>query len=234
MRLERMQPRPDKLLWLSRHPPKESTYDLEEARSLAQSLLDRMDEARARLGGSGIVLSEGITRHQQIVKEWRRLASRRKLVAAASGEVEELAINLWREGGWGVYADDPLAGDGRALKIFGTHHEWAAQFPMSNIEFEPGAKYRLRARIRVEKAAVSNGELRAFNAGVYDPDAKEKVGGIEPRLSDVGDGYAWFDVATWKPNGREIFYLAPPWFGSDVKSPISAVWLDKLEISLVK
>ena len=95
-------------------------------------------------------------------------------------------------------------------------------------------KYRLSARIRVEKAAGSNGELRAFNAGVYDPDAKKKVGGIEPRLTDVGDGYAWFDIVTWKPNGRETFYLAPPWFGSDVKSPISAVWLDKLEISLVK
>ena len=233
-RLERMQPRPDKLLWLSRRPPKEATYDLEEARSLARSLLDRMDEARARLGGAGIVLSEDITRHQQIVKEWRRLASRRRLFAAKSGEVEESDINLWREGFWGAYSDDTLADDGRALQLFGTHHEWAAQFPMDNIEFEPGATYRLRARIRVEKAAGSNGELRAFNAGVYDPDAKKKVGGIEPRLTDVGDGYAWFDIVTWKPNGRETFYLAPPWFGSDVKSPISAVWLDKLEISLVK
>ena len=231
-RLERMQPRPDKLLWLSRHPPKESTYDLEEARSLAQSLLDRMDEARARLGGSGIVLSEGITRHQQIVKEWRRLASRRQLFAAETGEIEDKEINLWREGSWGAYSDDPLADDGRALKLFGTHHEWAAQFPMGNIEFEPGATYRLRARIRVEKAAGANGKLRAFTAGVHDPDARKRPGAVEPRLCDVGEDYAWFDVATWMPNGHDYFYLAPPAFGPDGKSPIRAVWLDRLEISL--
>lgn len=231
-RLERMQPRPDKLLWLAKRSPEGS--NAEEARSLAQSLLDRMDEARARLGGAGIILSENITRHQQIVKEWRRLASRRTLVAATAGEVEESQINLWREGSWGAYADDPLASDGRALKIFGTHHEWAAQFPMGNIEFEPGATYRLRARIRVEKADNADGRYHAFHAGVYDPDAKKKLGGTEPRLFDVGEDYAWFDIATWKPSGREIFYLAPPSFGSDGKSPIRAVWLDKLEISQVK
>ena len=233
-RLERMQPRPDKLLWLCRRPPKEATYDLEEARSLAQSLLDRMDEARAKLGGAGIVLSEDITRHQQIVKEWRRLASRRRLFAAETGEVEEKEINLWREGFWGAYSDDPLAGDGHALELFGTHHEWAAQFPMGNIEFEPGATYRLRARIRVEKAAGADGKLRAFTAGIHDPNARKRPGAVEPRLCDVGEDYAWFDVATWRPNGREIFYLAPPAFGPDGTSPISAVWLDRLEMSLVK
>ena len=228
-RLERMQPRPDKLLWLAKRSPEGP--DVEEARRLAQSLLDRMDECRARYDDAGIILCENFSRHQQILKEWRRLAWRHKLVAAATGEVEEIQMNLWREGSWGVYADDPLAGDGRALKLFGTHHEWAAQFPMSNIEFEPGATYRLRARIRVEKIPGADGALRAFNTGVYDPGAKEKRGAIEPILSNVGDDYAWFDIATWKPVGREYFYLAPPAFGPDGKSPITAVWLDKLEIS---
>ncbi|MBR4611754.1 MAG: DUF4838 domain-containing protein, partial [Kiritimatiellae bacterium] len=236
MRLELMQPRPDKLLWLASRPPKETTYDLAEASRLAQSLLDRMDEAKDKLGGNGIALSEDMPRrHKRLVNEWRRLAALAgAMEPMVSGVVEERDMALYREGSWGKFADDPLAGDGRAVQLFGTHVEGAAQFELRNIAFEPGATYRLRARIRVDRAPGASGGERAFNCGIYNPDAKTKPGAIEPRLSDVGDGYAWFDVATWKPSGREIFYLAPPAFGSDGKSPISAVWLDKLEISLVK
>ena len=140
---------------------------------------------------------------------------------------------LYREGSWGKFADDPLAGDGRAVQLFGTHVEWAVQFELRNIEFEPGATYRLRARIRVEKAPGADEGLRAFNCGVYDPVAKEKPGAIEPLLSDVGKDYAWFDIAAWKPVGREYFYLAPPASGPDGKSSVNAVWLDKLEISRI-
>ena len=233
LRLERMQPRPDKLLWLASRPPKETAYDLVEASRLAQSLLDRMDEARARLGGAGIALSEDLPRrHRRLVNEWRRLAALAGAIEpTASGVVEERDMALYREGSWGRFADDPLAGDGRAVRLSGTHVEWAVQFELRNIEFEPGATYRLRARIRVEKAPGADGTLRAFNTGVYDPVAKEKRGAIEPLLSDVGEGYAWFDIATWEPVGREYFYLAPPAFDPDGKSPVGAVWLDKLEIS---
>ena len=234
MRLERMQPRPDKLLWLASRPPKETTYDLAEASRLAQSLLDRMDEARAKLGGAGIALSEDIPRrHKRLVNEWRRLAALAgAMEPTASGVVEERDMALYREGSWGKFAADPLADDGRAVQLFGTHVEWAVQFELRNIEFEPGATYRLRARIRVEKAPGADGGLRAFNCGVYDPVAKTKPGLSEPFLRDVADGYAWHDIAVWKPTGGEYFYLAPPSAG--VNGPaVEAVWLDCIDLSRV-
>ncbi len=233
MRLERMQPRPDKVLWLSSRPPKGLSYDLTEARRLAQSLLDRMDEARAKLGGNGISLAENSSRHRQIQKEWQRLASKGTLTQADSGIVEEREMPIYYEGRWGKYSDDPLANDGRAAQLFTTHHEWALQFRLSNIEFEPGATYRLRARIRVDKRPDTEGAARAFNAGVYDEVAKSKPGYLEPPISDVTDGYAWYDIATWKPNRGETsyFYLAPPAAGADGKPAVTSVWLDCIELS---
>ncbi len=66
-----------------------------------------------------------------------------------------------------------------------------------------------------------------------DPAAKAKAGCLEPHLADVTEGYAWHDIATWKPNGGETFYLAPPAAGADGKPSVEAVWLDCIELSWV-
>ena len=119
------------------------------------------------------------------------------------------------------------------MQLFGTHVEWAVQFELRNVEFEPGATYRLRARIRVDRAPGASGGERAFNCGVYDPGAKTKPGFLEPLIGDVAEGYAWYDIATWKPNGGETFYLAPPAASAGGKIPVNAVWLDCIELSRV-
>lgn len=149
---------------------------------------------------------------------------------AESGELEERLIPLFQRDGWCDYVDDPKAEDGKALKFFNTHFQWTAQLPMDKIAFEPGRKYRLSARVRVDKSR--DGE--AFWAGVYSKGASRGRGGIEPRTADVPDGeYRWYDVLTWVPAPDEIFWMGPGRFNSDGKSAVNGVYLDKIKFTLV-
>ena len=143
-------------------------------------------------------------------------------------------LRLSRPGQWGAFVDDPKAADGKALKLFNTHFEWCASFPMGKVAFKPGTKYKLRARVRVEKTR-DGGE--AFWAGVYDSVTRKDAGIILPRTDAIKDAeYAWYDVCTWTPraDGREYFWIGPGRFGADGKSSIKAVYLDKVELSIAK
>ena len=224
MRLARMRRKADKVLILARKSV--TAEQRAEAQRLAKSLLDRMAEAK------DIRLAESASRHEQLQKEWRELVARPPVAVqpTTSGEVEERHISISRKGTWGDYADDPQAADGKALKLFNTHFEWCSTFPMHRVEFETGATYKVRVRVRVDK--LRNGG-EAFWAGIYDPVAKVGRGGIQPRTENASAEYAWYDVCTWVPNENEYFWIGPGRFGKDGKSSIKALWVDKIEFSRV-
>ena len=224
LRLERLRLKTDKVLVFARKSG--AADDLAKAQGLAKSLLARMAEAK------NILLAESASRHEQLLKEWRELVARSSVAAISttSGEVEEHHISLAKKGTWGDFADDPKAADGKALKLFNTHFEWCATFQMHRIAFEPGAKYKVRVRVRVDKLR-DGGE--AFWAGVYDPVAKVGRGGIQPRTEKTSSDYAWYDVCTWVPNEREYFWIGPGRFGKDGKSSIQALWIDKIDFTRV-
>ena len=129
-------------------------------------------------------------------------------------------------GKWGAFVDDPEAEDGKALKLFNSHFEWAAQMSFHKVAFDPGTEFELRARIKVEKEPDLKGE--AFWCGIYDQKGKKGIGAIQPKVEEVGDGYAWYSVATWKPERDHYFWMGPGRF-TNGKSCIRAVYLDKLE-----
>ena len=147
-----------------------------------------------------------------------------------AGVLEECCLAISNRGKWGDYVDDPKAEDGRALKLFNTHFQWCTTLSMGTIAFEPGKKYRLRVRVRVDKAR--DGE--AFWAGVYSKGASKGRGGIEPRTADVPDGeYRWYDVLSWVPAPDEYFWIAPGRFNEDGKSAIDGVYVDKIRFEPV-
>ena len=194
----------------------------ERLQGIAQSLLDRMAEAK------DIRLAEGD--RSSTLLEWKKIAE--GWVAQGgktSGELEDCLLPISHRGVWGDYVDDPKAGDGRALKLFNSHFMWCVQLSMGKIAFEPGKKYRLSVRVRVDKAR--DGE--AFWAGVYSKGASRGRGGIEPRTADVPDGeYRWYDVLTWVPAPDEYFWIGPGRFNSDGMSAINGVYVDKIKFTL--
>ena len=205
-----------KLLNLSRNA--KGVLPPDEARALARSLVARLDEAK------DIRLAE--TPRQDVKMRWRIVAQEGvKPYEDDSGELEERFLGVINPGTWGELVDDPKADDGKALKLFNTHYEWCVQFPLSNVAFEPGVKYRLRLRMRVDDRR----DGMAFSAGVYCTDDRKTAGSANFTTGQTPNEYAWYDILTWTPRAGEILWIAPGTFGDDGKSSINGVYIDKVE-----
>jgi hypothetical protein len=171
-------------------------------RALATELLKRFDEAK------NIRLSEDGGRHNEVLAHWKTLANPPAPPAPQTRAfVEDKLLSLGKRGTYGDTVTDPMAEDGSAMKLYNTHYEWCTTLPFSKVAFDPGKKYRLRMRVRVEREAGKEGE--AFWAGVYDSKNRRGCGGIERKTSDVGDGYAWYDVTEWVPERDHYFWIGP-------------------------
>lgn len=147
--------------------------------------------------------------------------------------VEECMAGLGRVGEWGDIVADPEAEDGYATKLYNTHYEWCVQWHVDPELLVPGATYRLRMRVKVEKG---DHDGKAFWAGVYDTVRKSGFGGIDPLTSAVEDGYQWYDVATWTPEAGQYVWIGPGVFdkAKGETSAVQAVYLDRFELIRVE
>ena len=220
----------DRLLWMRKGSFVAESGKLSEHRDLAKSLLARIDKERE---GADAARKE-VLRRRSIV--WRIVAGSPDAPARLSstpfcGELQECALTLDRSGEFGEFVDDPLASDGRAVKMFNSHHEWCVMLMMNRIAFEPGVKYRVRARLRCEGATTARGN--AFTAGVFD-ERKWKTTGQAVRWANaVGPNYAWYDICTFVPNDGEYFWIAPGGLNKDGDKNANAVLLDKISFEPV-
>ncbi|HPA16604.1 MAG TPA: DUF4838 domain-containing protein [Verrucomicrobiae bacterium] len=141
--------------------------------------------------------------------------------------VEDIQFQLGRPGEWGATVPDAGADDGYAVKLFGTHHEWCLQWRVDAGLFEPGVKYRVRMRVRVEKSGVDG---MAFWAGVYDEVRRKGVAQIQPKVSAVSDGYGWYEFGDWAPEAGQYLWAGPGVIPKDGRgSAVKAVFIDRAE-----
>ena len=221
-RLERMRKAGKALVFADAVGAKSSP---EEMQSLAKSLLATLDNA------PDMQLCESRKRHNDIVQAWRAIVANPEVGQAVKdcGVVEERHLSLLYKGAWCDFADDALADDGKAVKVFNTHREWCVRFKMDNVCFAPKTRYRLRIRVRVEKA--SSGE--AFQCGIQD----SKWGcikAISPKTDEISDTYEWYDLGSFTPSRGMYMWFAPGRVANGGVSPINGVWIDKLELSRVR
>ncbi|HNX36224.1 MAG TPA: DUF4838 domain-containing protein [Kiritimatiellia bacterium] len=225
VRLQR-QPRQEEIkVWVTADPRR---YEVQpETRALASELLARFAEAK------NIRISEGAERHDTTIAQWKALATPPPLPPPqARAVVEDTVLSLGNRGTWGDTVADPLAEDGSAMKLYNTHYEWCTSLPFSKVAFDPGKKYRIRMRVRVEKEPGKEGE--AFWSGVYDAKNKKGCGGCDRKASGVADGYQWYDVAEWVPEAAHYFWIGPGRFDKqNGTSAIKALYIDKLELARI-
>jgi len=225
-RLERLPAFDEIKVWVTSDPQQYAVPA--EHRTLAAELLKRFNEAK------NIRISESADRHEQTLSRIKALANPPPLPAPqSSATVEDTALSLGNRGTWGNTVSDPLAEDGSAMKLFNTHYEWCTTLPFTRVAFDPGARYRLRMRVRVEKEPRKNGE--AFWAGVYDSKNRRSCGGIERKTAACEDGYVWYDVAEWIPERDHYFWIGPGRFDkkAGATSAIIALYIDRLKIERV-
>ena len=222
-RLTRMPASDEIKVWVTENPKQ---YDVpREQRDLAADLLARFAEAK------DIRISEGQEYHDGVIARWKTIANPPPLPPAQTrATVEDTLLSLGNRGTWGDTVADPLAEDGSAMKLYNTHFEWCTSLPFSRVAFDPGKKYRLRMRVRVEKEPGKEGE--AIWSGIYDTKNKKGCGGLERKTADVGDGYVWYDVAEWVPERDHYFWIGPGRFDKQggAASAIKALFIDKLEV----
>jgi hypothetical protein len=218
----------EKKIWVTKNPQQYAVPAV--YRDLASNLLTRCREAK------NIRVSESGAHHDATFTAWRSLL--KPLAVPGTNQtcaiVEDTLLSLGRRGTWGDTVADPLAEDGSAMKLYNTHFEWCTTLPFSQVAFDPGATYRIRMRVRVEKEPGREGQ--AFWSGVYDSKNKKSCGGLERNVSEVQDGYVWYDVAQWVPEKDHYFWIGPGRFDlkNNTPSAIRALYIDKLELSRVE
>lgn len=205
---------------------------LNRKRELAQKLIE-LD----RFAG-GIRLAEWEKTSQERKKEWHDLADAPIIVPPVSDSavIEEKSLKLYLPGKYGERVQDPQAGDGWAYKLFASHYEWCVMMDLSLIAYDPGAKYRISARVRVDKK--ENGKGQAFWSGVYDYENKREAGyGYAPQVTDLKDGYQWYPITTWCPANGHNFWFGPGMFDkkqTDHSLAHNGVYLDCIKIERVE
>lgn len=195
---------------------------------------------------SGTVVLQGISRirmaggeSQTYVVDIQPLASCQGLPASVAVDSskggrliqEDAAMSFSRPDEWAVRVVDEEAMDKSAIKMFGTHYEWCFDSKVDLHQLTPGMAYKLRARIKVEKAKATG---EAFWMGVYDRTDKTSYFTYTINVSKVKDGYQWYDIGTWTPNAAHSQWI---WAGPgrfDRKkgetSAVKAVYIDRIEL----
>ena len=107
---------------------------------------------------------------------------------------------------------------------------------LSSVVYDPGAKYLVSARVRVEKK--KDGKGQAFWSGVYDYKHKREAGrGFAPSVAAVKDGYQWYPITAWRPADGHSFWFGPGTYDKKKTSQSPAhdgVYLDCIKIERVE
>ena len=218
-------------VWVTREPEK---FALPATR---RDLLERLLAGIA--AEPDILTTEHLDGHRGRIAGWEAELATRPGLAADRALIEEGNFNLHRPSEWGEILADPAAGNGSSLKLFGSHFEWAATLPLEAVAFDPGVRYRLRLRVRVELEPGRAGE--AFWAGIYDYMGKQSVISMSRSVAEAagdaanaGSGsagdYVWHDLGSWTPADGQVIWIGPGRFQEPAGSAVQAVWIDCLEI----
>ncbi|MGC8782766.1 MAG: DUF4838 domain-containing protein [Armatimonadota bacterium] len=152
-------------------------------------------------------------------------------------DVQETVAHITNEGNWGVYAGDPLASDGLAVKMPGNHHEWAYHVPVSSLpERAQKGKWKVYVVLRVEKKAGVDPQKDAFWAGVWDTKNWKSAGEIRGKIADTDEkSYRSYLIGTVEMHPEMYIWVAPP--AADIAGPVhvseaeanvKALWVDRV------
>jgi len=184
--------------------------------------------AAAKRAGRPITLCESRDKHAQ---RWRAVTNALDAAVACVGDgvsawQEETALTYAGAKASGKVVDDSAASGGKALWLANDNYQWYTTYPMSEVAVDPDQDYVLSVRLRA-KPTGKPGEV--VRVGVHDYGRGKGVGCRSFKAADLKDGYAEYDVLTWRPNDSQTLYVAPGLFDKKKQGRSAAhegVWID--------
>ena len=199
------------------------------AREAARRTLERIEEAKAK--GRKVILVE------HWPAEWMGVL--RGMANALDPQTDVLTLPASRLKVQMTNACDIVdvadAAGGKAIRFSNAGWHWAATFNMSGVKFDDDADCRVRLHAKVDLTGKANGGM-AFSAGVYDKEAKKSCGMAEVKAGQVKDGWAWYEVASLKPEKSQYIWIASGRFDKakfDANPAVNAVYVDQVEITRI-
>ncbi len=141
-------------------------------------------------------------------------------------DLQDTMFRLSKEGEWAERVEDAKASDNVAVRMPGTHYEWATSCPLNaKLVKESGGKpIRCKVAIRCEKTGDTG---KAFSYGIYDPEHRRGVHHMIIQAKAVkDDDYHVYDLGAHKLTDRMYVWVAPPKNPDNVKAVyVDRIWL---------
>ena len=204
--------------WATRHPER---FDLEAGLREDVAFL-RTHLAAAEQNGRPIEIANRPDKCERTFEIWRAVENFDR--PALGGDRAFLGTDDIHFGGakFGKIAKDPSAVGGRAIQAWNYAEGDAANVFFGSVAFDAEARYRVRVRIRCERAEDGRGE--AFNCTLGG-------NGLRRRIEEVKDGWQWYEFPARKLNDGLVFTFRSGRFGEGGGAPaVKGVFLDAVEI----
>ena len=209
----------------------DASLSADERRQAAQRIFDRCKEC------PDIEFSEG--RSKPILARLHELADGKcespddSVRESGRFEVEERYFDVDGKGKICEFVDDPAAEDGKALKVLPlSPGKYCVRFSASRIAYKQGRRYRFLVRARVEKEGDGEAFRARYRYNVWQ--AEHDIAEVVIPVAKASGGYAWYEVAKWKPRGGDQVQIAPGVKGKNGKSAIKALWIDKMAVEEIR
>ena len=126
--------------------------------------------------------------------------------------------------------DDAAASGGKAMWLANDNYNWYLTYLFDEVAFAPDEAYTLSVRLRAD---VTGKPGEVVQVGIYDYAKDKSVGVLSLSAKDLKDGYAEYDVKTWRPAPGQGLYIAAGHFDkkkSGVSPAHTGVWIDGFTI----
>ncbi len=121
-------------------------------------------------------------------------------------DAQEGLLTLHGLGSWVKVADDPLASNGKAAVMPGSHTQWAVQWPLGD-DMDEGSKWRCYIVARCEAKEKAG---QAFQIGLWDGRDAKPLAGRMVTIEEAGQGkYVVLDLGAHKLHGGCYLWVAP-------------------------
>jgi len=139
-----------------------------------------------------------------------------------STDAQDDLARLHGEGSLCEIRADRQASDGLAIRMPGTHREWAVQFPVSAFPKEARTgRWKVYAVVRVERNPGADGTV--FTAGIYDSRARASRAEIAVAVADASESYRSHLLGTVELHPDLYVWMAPA-----ANPGVRHVWVDRV------